>query len=179
MTKQTAIYARVSTDDQAERGYSLPSQIEACSNLATQKGWNIASVYADDISGAMPFCNRPEGSQLQQAIDMHLIRAVILIVLTSCSPYAAMPATATPSTTATGTAPAATVTASTTPRPSCVIETGYDAGRVNLRRAATRNSAALDVLHEGERVTVLHAGQWMNVQTREGLAGFIYSRYCK
>jgi site-specific DNA recombinase len=78
MSKQAAIYARVSTDDQAERGYSLPSQIEACRQFAASKGLEIAAVHADDISGAMPFCDRPEGEQLQDAINTRLIGAVIV-----------------------------------------------------------------------------------------------------
>jgi len=78
MTKQAAIYARVSTDDQAERGYSLPSQIEACKQFATQKGLNVVSVYNDDISGAMPISARPEGEQLQEAINTRLINTVIV-----------------------------------------------------------------------------------------------------
>lgn len=81
MNKQAAIYARVSTNDQAERGYSLPSQIEACSNFANSKGWNIAGVYADDKSGAVPISERPEGAQLQEAIDTRVIRAVIVYQL--------------------------------------------------------------------------------------------------
>ena len=76
--KQAAIYARVSTDDQAERGYSLPSQIEACRKFAEQKGLQVAAVYADDISGAMPISDRPEGERLRQAIETRLIRAVIV-----------------------------------------------------------------------------------------------------
>ncbi len=61
MNKQAAIYARVSTADQAERGYSLPSQIEACQGFASQKGFNVAAVYQDDVSGAKPISIRPEG----------------------------------------------------------------------------------------------------------------------
>ncbi len=76
--KHAVIYARVSSDDQAEKGYSLPSQIEACSKFAEQKGWSIAGVHADDISGAMPICDRPEGEKLQDAIDSKLINAVIV-----------------------------------------------------------------------------------------------------
>lgn len=78
MTKQAAVYARVSTDDQAERGYSLPSQIEACKQFAISKDLEIAAVHADDISGALPFVDRPEGEQLQDAIDAKLINAVIV-----------------------------------------------------------------------------------------------------
>ncbi len=78
MSKQAAIYARVSTDDQAERGYSLPSQIEACRKFASQKGFDVAAVYQDDISGAKPITSRPEGGQLQRMIESGQIRAVII-----------------------------------------------------------------------------------------------------
>src|SRR5215208_5990502 len=78
MSKQTAIYARVSTDDQAERGYSLPSQIEACQKFASQKGFDVTAVYRDDISGAKPITSRPDGYELQRAIDSGQVKAVIV-----------------------------------------------------------------------------------------------------
>jgi site-specific DNA recombinase len=78
MSKQAAIYARVSTDDQAKRGYSLPSQIEACQKFVSQKGWDVAAVYQDDISGAKPITSRPQGYELQQAIETKQVKAVIV-----------------------------------------------------------------------------------------------------
>lgn len=78
MTKQVAIYARVSTEDQAERGYSLPSQIENCQKFANQKGLDIAIVYQDDVSGAKPIASRPEGRQLQNAVESRQIKTVIV-----------------------------------------------------------------------------------------------------
>jgi site-specific DNA recombinase len=78
MNKQVAIYVRVSTDDQAERGYSLPSQVEACQKFASQKGFEVVAVYKDDISGAKSIASRPEGGQLQSAIDSKQIKAVIV-----------------------------------------------------------------------------------------------------
>jgi site-specific DNA recombinase len=78
MTKLTAIYARVSTDDQAERGYSLPSQIEACQNFADQKDLEVAAIYQDDVSGAKPISARPDGHELQMAIDSGQIKTVIV-----------------------------------------------------------------------------------------------------
>src|SRR5687768_11221106 len=78
MTKHAAIYARVSTDDQAERGYSLPSQIEACQIFASQRGFDVAAVYQDDISGARPITSRPEGGELQRAIESRQIKTVIV-----------------------------------------------------------------------------------------------------
>jgi len=78
MKRRAAIYSRVSTDDQAERGYSLPSQIEACQNFADQKGFEIVSVYQDDISGAKPITARPDGYEMQGAIEAGQIQAVIM-----------------------------------------------------------------------------------------------------
>lgn len=39
--KYAAIYARVSTSDQADKGYSLPTQIEACLDLAEREGYVV------------------------------------------------------------------------------------------------------------------------------------------
>ena len=78
MNKSVAIYARVSTDDQAERGYSLPSQIEACEKFASQQGWESVLVYQDDISGTTPVSLRPSGYELQKEIDARNIQAVIV-----------------------------------------------------------------------------------------------------
>ncbi len=48
-----AIYAHVSTTDQADKGYSLPTQIEACRTLAHQEGYTIPDthVFVDDYTG--------------------------------------------------------------------------------------------------------------------------------
>src|SRR5215207_22742 len=78
MNKQAAIYARVSTDDQAERGYSLPSQVEGCQKFALQKGFDVVTVYQDDISGAKSIVSRPEGGELIQAIDSRQVKTVII-----------------------------------------------------------------------------------------------------
>jgi len=78
MTKTAVIYARVSTDEQAERGYSLPSQIENCQKFAHQNGFDVAGVYQDDISGAIPIANRPQGRQLQRAIETGQVKTVLV-----------------------------------------------------------------------------------------------------
>jgi len=78
MTKQAAIYARVSTDDQAQKGYSLPSQIENCQKFADQKGLEIMAVFQDDISGTTPILSRTEGGQLQRGIETRQIKTVIV-----------------------------------------------------------------------------------------------------
>ncbi len=78
MSKETAIYVRVSTDEQADKGYSLPSQIEACQKFAEQEGFNVVALYQDDISGTKPISSRPEGGQLQREIELGHIKAVVV-----------------------------------------------------------------------------------------------------
>lgn len=53
-----AIYARVSTTQQAEKGYSLETQIEACKKKAMEMGATSIKEYIDDgYSGA--YLERP------------------------------------------------------------------------------------------------------------------------
>src|SRR5262245_48493862 len=63
MSKRVAIYARVSTDDQAHRGYSIPTQIEACRNYAREQGYDVVAEFSDDYSGAT--LDRPELDKLR------------------------------------------------------------------------------------------------------------------
>ena len=55
------IYARVSTDEQADRGYSLPSQLLACREYAARHGFEVLAEYADDYTGTVAIELRPEG----------------------------------------------------------------------------------------------------------------------
>lgn len=76
MTKRAAIYARVSTDEQAERGYSLPSQIEACQRYADMNDMAVVAVFQDDYSGAK--LKRPEFTKLREMMKRHELDAVII-----------------------------------------------------------------------------------------------------
>ena len=68
----TAIYLRVSTEAQAEQGYSLAAQREACLRLAPD-----AKVYTDDgYSGE--FLDRPALSRLREDVRAGLIRRVVV-----------------------------------------------------------------------------------------------------
>jgi site-specific DNA recombinase len=67
--KRAAIYARVSTDIQAEMGYSLPTQLEACRKYAQANGFTVAAELADDCSGSIPVAERPQGRRLYELVD--------------------------------------------------------------------------------------------------------------
>src|SRR5437867_1650637 len=67
MSKRAIIYARVSTDEQADKGYSLPSQLEAMRKYAADKGCIVVAEFQDHYTGAEPIETRPEG---RKAYDM-------------------------------------------------------------------------------------------------------------
>lgn len=74
--------------------------------------------------------------------------------------------------------PTATATATDTPE-SCNVQTGIEGGAVNLRACGGTSCGVLGIVTEGERLTILTAGNWINVMTKGGATGFINSKYCK
>ena len=78
MTKRAAIYARVSTDDQADRGYSLPSQLEACRRYAENLGYSVVAELSEDASGATPMTQRRQGARLSELIARREIDVAIV-----------------------------------------------------------------------------------------------------
>ena len=78
MTKKAAIYARVSTDDQADKGYSLPSQLDGCRHYIDQLGYSIVAEFKEDNSGAIPVAERPYGKRLTEMIKLREVDAVIV-----------------------------------------------------------------------------------------------------
>lgn len=72
-----AIYARVSTAAQAEKGYSLETQIEACKKKAIELGATSIKEYVDDgYSGA--YFERPALDSLRDALSAKLHDYVII-----------------------------------------------------------------------------------------------------
>ena len=72
-----AIYARVSTAAQAEHGYSLETQIEACKQKALELGATSIKQYVDDgYSGA--YLERPALDNLRDSISAKLHDTVII-----------------------------------------------------------------------------------------------------
>ena len=76
--QQAAIYARVSTTDQADKGYSLPTQIDACQRLAHQEGYTVpeSHLFVDDYTGTS--LNRPQFTKLRDLVHKRLVHAVFV-----------------------------------------------------------------------------------------------------
>ncbi len=72
------IYARVSTDDQADRGYSLPTQLEACRKYAERLGFTVVAEFMEDCSGAILIAERPEGKKAVGMLKRREVDAIIV-----------------------------------------------------------------------------------------------------
>lgn len=79
MSARAAIYARVSTEHQAEFGTSLGTQIERCRQRAEVEGWTVVGEFVErGVSGAAT--SRP---QLDQMLDMVQTGYVTVIITTA------------------------------------------------------------------------------------------------
>ena len=74
--KRAAIYARVSTDEQAEHGYSLQTQVEACQRYAESHGLSVMAMFKDDYTGTK--LARPGLDQVRAMIGRQEVDAVIV-----------------------------------------------------------------------------------------------------
>ncbi len=61
--KRAVIYCRVSTEEQADKGYSLQTQLEACEKYAHDHAFEIVGSFRDDFTGSIPIEYRPEGKK--------------------------------------------------------------------------------------------------------------------
>lgn len=70
-------YRRVSTEDQADFGFSLIKQLQRNTTYAQDNNLNIIADFAEDISGAVPIEDRPEGRKMLDALQQR--RALALV----------------------------------------------------------------------------------------------------
>ncbi|MBI3741037.1 MAG: recombinase family protein [Chloroflexi bacterium] len=77
MSKRAVLYARVSTDNQADKGYSLPSQLDACRKYAERQGFEIVGEFQDDYTGTVPIERRPEGKKVYAMLSSNEADAII------------------------------------------------------------------------------------------------------
>ncbi len=71
------IYLRVSTREQAEGGYSIPAQREACMKLIREKDWNLVDEYADRGESARSTA-RPQLQEMLSRLKKKDVDAVIV-----------------------------------------------------------------------------------------------------
>ncbi|MDE1848555.1 MAG: recombinase family protein [Nanoarchaeota archaeon] len=75
-----AIYIRVSTQDQAQHGFSLDAQEEALQNYARALGYEIFKIYRDEGKSAKDL-NRPEMMQLLRDAESRKFQAIFIYKL--------------------------------------------------------------------------------------------------
>lgn len=74
--KRVALYYRVSTDEQAKSGYSIPDQRRTLREHAASKGWTVVEEIADDgYSGASP--DRPGIRRVYELAEAGEVDAVL------------------------------------------------------------------------------------------------------
>lgn len=103
----------------------------------------------------------------------------LFCLMTSCSPYVIQGVTSTGTPVLPSPSITATATRTPTPRPSCIVTTGYQRGAVNVRAGGEVQAAVIQIVHEGETLTVITRAAWLEVITSQGKRGFINSRYCQ
>lgn len=74
---RTAVYMRVSTEDQAREGFSIPAQREKLLAYIHSQGWEVAAIYADEGVSAKD-TNRPALQQLLHDIREGNIDVVLV-----------------------------------------------------------------------------------------------------
>ena len=87
--KTTAIYCRVSTEDQEREGTSLQTQLEACRNYCQDKGYEVAYPLSEAHSGLT--LERPKLNELRELVRNEQVDLVWYIALTD---YPVTPLTA-------------------------------------------------------------------------------------
>ena len=79
---RVAIYGRVSTEEQALRGFSIEAQLDALKEYAKDKGMKIVDIYLDEgISGAKPPLKRPALKRLLEDVESGKIDMILFTKL--------------------------------------------------------------------------------------------------
>ena len=77
--KTTAIYCRVSTEDQEKEGTSLQTQLEACLNYCQDKDYDVNYRFSEAYSGLT--LDRPQLNELRDLIRSEDIDVVVVFCL--------------------------------------------------------------------------------------------------
>lgn len=74
---RAALYVRVSTEEQAREGWSIPAQREILEAFCKSQGWDAAGVYADEGFSAKNL-NRPAMQRLIADVQAHRLDVVLV-----------------------------------------------------------------------------------------------------
>lgn len=77
MSKRAVIVARVSTEGQGQRGFSITTQLEAMRAYCAAAGLIVAHELQDVISGTKPLRDRPGGAAMIRLIETGEVEAVV------------------------------------------------------------------------------------------------------
>lgn len=76
--KSVAIYCRVSTEEQANEGYSISAQLQTLRQYTSLYGWQIAEEYVDEGISGKDIKGRPDMQRLISNIDKNKFQAVLV-----------------------------------------------------------------------------------------------------
>ena len=80
--RRAALYIRVSTEEQAKKGYSLPAQKEDLEEYAKKNGYAIAGYYIDEGKSARKkYTNRKEFMRMMEDVKSDKIDVILFIKL--------------------------------------------------------------------------------------------------
>ena len=80
--RRAALYIRVSTDEQARQGYSLPAQEEDLRDYARRSGYAVAGLYVDDgVSARKKYTHRKALMRLLSDVEEDKIDIILFIKL--------------------------------------------------------------------------------------------------
>ncbi|MBS3168208.1 recombinase family protein [Candidatus Woesearchaeota archaeon] len=76
-----AIYVRVSTEEQAQHGFSLAGQEDSLKNYCSALGYNLFKIYKDEGKSAKDIKNRPAMSELLKDAESKKFSAIFIYKL--------------------------------------------------------------------------------------------------
>jgi len=78
---ETAIYGRVSTEEQAMEGYSIRGQVEKLKSYVSAKSWSIYDVYLDEGISGKNMTERPAITRMMEDIKAGHVKNVLVFKL--------------------------------------------------------------------------------------------------
>jgi site-specific DNA recombinase len=78
---ETAVYCRVSTDEQAQEGYSIRGQVEKLKSYISAKSWSVYDVYLDEGISGKNITERPAINRMIEDIVKGNVKNVLVFKL--------------------------------------------------------------------------------------------------